>query len=263
MLSACPDLDLCLILDTSISVDDSEMNKTVDFAIYLLRELIISQENTHVAVISFSGNASVAFGMGDLNTLAEMETAIRDRSVFRKLARNTLTDEGVRKANEICFVNKRDSARQVALVVTDGKNQGPDLVTESYTLRTAAQVVAAGVYPAPEDDLLTITGSAAKIVQVNDYTELATKAIVDTIIVKACGKFISILNIMIVMIPNMIVLINITICERGQSVSKLHHFALLLSIDLHQLQATNYYPNSRLVVDEDELKWVANKKKSF
>ena len=35
----------------------------------------------------------------------------------------------------------------------------------------------------------------------------------------------------------------------------------LSSLNLHPLQAANYCRNSRLVVDEDDLKWVANEKK--
>ncbi len=121
-------VDLCIIMDSSSGIraknpdngifDNWELEK--EFVSLLLNGLTIRPDATRVAIVIFSEEAFLAFGLNTYSNVDNLENAIKRISFVGK---SSNIPEAFRVAREQCFSSEngdRPDARNVALFISDG-----------------------------------------------------------------------------------------------------------------------------------------------
>lgn len=113
-------IDVALVLDLSGSLDDV-YDSVVEFAKMTIYGLPVAVDRVHVAVVTFSDNATIQFYLDAYETNADVRNAL----VFRRSGGKTNTQDAIRLTHRSVFSGSsgdRASVRNVMVLVTDGQS---------------------------------------------------------------------------------------------------------------------------------------------
>ena len=126
----CPPVDVCLIIDTSDSINDKNLNKTFDFLGEFGGKLNVgrSAEQVLVAAVTFGREVENPFGFYTYLDNTSLAEALRnmDRVQF---SRGTKTSKGLNKCRELFNSTGRSNSDRCIIVLTDGTSNEGDTLT--------------------------------------------------------------------------------------------------------------------------------------
>ena len=137
-------MELVFIIDASGSVTKKNFNKTLSFIQKVVTNLQIASDKTRVAVIRFSSNAKVAFGLGAHNSVASLTNAM---SKIKYTGGGTSTSTALDLARKVVFKNSRKNVPKVLVLVTDGRsdNQNQTIIAADKLKKDAITIFTIGI----------------------------------------------------------------------------------------------------------------------
>ena len=161
-------MDICLIIDSSASIRDSNPPDGTDnwqlqleFLATVIGAFTIGPDDTRVGAIIFSTEARLAFSLNTFTTKDEIQNAIRN---LRYMAGLTNTREALIQTRLQCFnptTGDRPDVNNLAIIVTDGtpypsdKKEPAISMYEAAGLRdTGVTMIAIGVTAVISEDFL-------------------------------------------------------------------------------------------------------------
>ena len=140
----------------------------------LLTSSPLDPEATKVGVVVFSDDVYLAFSLDTYTDAQSIKDAIVSLSY---LGQRTNTPEGLKVAREECFNpanGDRRNVQNLAIFISDGVPHPPErrdpAIREAEALKRVASVVAIGVTPVIDEDLLRTVSSAPQIQNQNWFT---------------------------------------------------------------------------------------------
>lgn len=187
MLTDCNDLDVCFIVDTSISVFPDEWDDLRQFIQDTISTLEVGPTKSQIGYVTYS---HVAVLSAPLNKYTSQAAAIA--GVWNDIAHlnaSTKTDKGLQMGASGCFggAGDRSGYDNLAIVLTDGKSH-TDVVAASAALRAVAKVVAVGIDGADVNQLKQMVNYDDSLwFKVPTFAELTGQ--VATLMESSCGMF--------------------------------------------------------------------------
>ena len=186
-IAACGPMDICFIVDTSISVDDTEMGDLLKFIENTLLTLgDIGPDDSHVGWVDYSNIALISAPLSRYQTKGEAIAGIYNDIVH--LRSSTKTDLGLELAAGSFFGQQGDrpGVPNLAFLLTDGKSH-TSIVQASKNLRDMAKVIAIGIDGADEGQLKEIVANKTTQYFLVDTFQALT-AQISFIMESACGE---------------------------------------------------------------------------
>lgn len=118
--------DIVFVLDSSVSMTETDFRKQLDFISQFVDRLAIGQRDFQMSVITFSFESKIEFYLGEHDTNVSMKQAL-DAVEYRPGA--TLTHKGLESVKDVLLYEMRNSRRPTTLswtpykyvfVLTDG-----------------------------------------------------------------------------------------------------------------------------------------------
>lgn len=150
-------MDVCFVIDTSISVFPDEWIDLRHFVQDIVRALDIGPTKSQIGYVTYSHVAQLS---APLNKYTTQDAAIAGAwNDIVHLNASTKTDRGLLLGANGCFrgPGDRPDYDNICIVVTDGKSH-TSITAASAALRKIAKVVAVGVDGANEGQLSEIVG---------------------------------------------------------------------------------------------------------
>ena len=196
-------LDLAFVLDSSGSVTEPNFELAKEFIVNVSRTFAIGPEDTQVAIVRFSGFASIAFRLNENSNASSLITAIRNVEYlpFPRRQANTYTADGLRVLREEVMTTEAGARPEifaiprVMIVVTDGRSN----INESQTIPQAELVREAGITAFAAgvignkgvnmDELNAIASSPSFVSLLSSFTVVELQGLQRTLSAEACmGK---------------------------------------------------------------------------
>ena len=154
-------MDIVFILDTSVSVDWNEWYDFRRGVANIIEGLgTVGPRGHHVAVISYSHVASVAYFLDAFNTKREAINGVMNGVPHYNYT--TKTDAGLNLACTIFNGGPGDRTNEnIAIIVTDGRSQ-TDITSASANLHKVAKVLAVGIDLADNNQLKILAGHVSE-----------------------------------------------------------------------------------------------------
>lgn len=181
-------MDICFIVDTSVSVDNDEWNDLRQFMEDVISSLAVGTDDARVGYITYSNTAEVSATLDAYATKQEAIDGIWND--ITHLNKSTWTNLGLDLARTSCFNAPGDRAGfgNLAIVITDGKSQNSVIQAAQDLRDVPANVLAVGIGPSnDEEELEEIVGNndSSKWFKLETFAELA--GLVTTLLEAACG----------------------------------------------------------------------------
>lgn len=179
-------MDICYIVDTSVSVFPDEWYDLRRFIEDSIKTLDIGPTKSRVGFVSYSSFAVLGADLGSYSTQQEAIDGVW--TDIPHLNQSTKTDLGLNTAATACFggVNDRPDYDNMAILLTDGVSHNDPTVAAAI-LRGVAKVVAMGIDGADEGQLSTIVnGDASLWFKVPRFSDLA--GMLGTFMESSCGR---------------------------------------------------------------------------
>ncbi len=135
-------LDLTFVVDSSGSIRIERYPDVKEFVINITKQLDVSPERTHVAMMYWSDNAEVNFNLNDYHSKQDVIQAIRGTPF---IGGRTHTADALRKLREIIFTpgnGDRPDAKNLAVFVSDGNSN----INEDQTIQEAIEDRVYGIH---------------------------------------------------------------------------------------------------------------------
>jgi collagen type VI alpha len=139
--------DIAFVIDSSGSVREENFQKMKDFVNVMIDNLNVAEEQSNVAVVTFSDTATVRFNLSAYNSRQELKDAIDDIPYDRG---TTNTADALRVLRtEVFTENNGDvpALKNIAIVLTDGgSNKFEDTLEQARLTRQAGiNLISVGV----------------------------------------------------------------------------------------------------------------------
>ena len=171
-------MDICLVIDSSGSIQDSNPSDGTDnwqLQLEFLATLVGAfRVGTRVGAIVFSTDARLEFSLNTYTTKDEIQNAIRDLNHFGGF---TNTPEALLQTRLQCFnptTGDRPGVDNLAIIVTDGvpfpSDRTEPAIHEAAALRnTGVTMIAIGVMAVIDEDFLKEMSSSPQIKDQNYF----------------------------------------------------------------------------------------------
>ncbi len=190
--------DVCFVLDSSGSICGLSAQETctdwaalLSFVNTVIGAFTVGERGTHVGVVTFSDDATLAFPLNHYYDQEELRGVVAS---LRHVGGQTNTGKALHVARTGCF-NPNNGARRgvpnIAIVVTDGLPTvaGFSVDTEAALLKQNAAVLAVGVGGRVEKELLRDISSLPQAENVNYFTTpdfASLSNIISALVVETC-----------------------------------------------------------------------------
>ncbi|VDH94990.1 Hypothetical predicted protein [Mytilus galloprovincialis] len=167
--------DLVYLLDSSGSVGIGNFQKEQNFIAQSLSRFVIGPNDTQVSVAMFSNEPVSAFNLSDYQDKASIVNAVNNMTY---IAGGTYTSSALAFVRDISFSSEaggRSDARNVLVVITDGKSTDPaQTIKEAKTLHgTNISVIAVGIGSGVDKNELNVIASDPQyVLNVDDFDAL-------------------------------------------------------------------------------------------
>lgn len=179
-------MDICFIIDTSVSVFPDEWYDLREFIADMVSGMTIGPSDMRVGYITYSNVAKVS---ATLDRYATRDAAIAGAwNDILHLNASTRTNKGLLLASSHCFGGPGDRAAydNLAILLTDGRSS-VSVTDAAATLRGVAKVIGVGVDMAVESQLRDVVGGDDSLwFKVPRFTDL--NAEVPTLLAATCGE---------------------------------------------------------------------------
>lgn len=178
-------MDICFVVDTSISVFPEEWIQLRHFIQDIIRFLQIGPKKSQVGFVSYSHIAQLSAPLNKYTTQADAIAGAWNDIVH--LNASTKTDKGLFRAAEGCFgaPEDRPGFENLCIVMTDGRSHTP-VTAASAKLREVASILAIGIDGADETQLQQMVGyDDSSWLKVPSFKDLEQK--VGTVRKHICG----------------------------------------------------------------------------
>ena len=144
-------VDIVLVIDTSDSVDSSDLQDAIDFIYNVTKWLKIGPQDIQIAVVTYASDVKEQFDLNDYVTNTTLLQAIESLKSTLKTGGGTYTFDALTYVKTTSFLSMRGSrnnSNKAVLVMTDGQSTNyPLTVKTANDLRTDlnAEVFAIGV----------------------------------------------------------------------------------------------------------------------
>ena len=183
---------MVFVLDASGSVGSVNFERMKQTIEDIVSQLTIAPNATRVAVVVFSGSASLIFNLNRYTDKPTLIEAIRDVQ-YTGGGTNTAAALALLRVDvfsEILGVRPVNESTRVAIVITDGHSNDPDATRrEAEQLRSSAQftVYAIGIGGGVGiQELITIAGSNNTVIQVENFRVEELQALERALTREAC-----------------------------------------------------------------------------
>ena len=188
-ISACRDLDICIIVDASISVSDSEWYDQANFLEDFVRCLDIGPTKTQVSFVTYSTTAVVSAYLNKYATQTAAINGVRNDIKHQKLS--TQTDKALLTAALDVFGDPAKGDRpdkdNLVVLLTGGPSHS-DVAAAAAILRSQARIITIGIDRANILQLNNIVNNEpSSIYYVQLYSDLAGQ--VGNVLDAACGEY--------------------------------------------------------------------------
>ena len=185
--AACVPMDICFIVDTSISVDQKELADMYQFIENTIRSVgEVGPNGNEIAFVDYSSNAQVT---AELTKYQSKDAAIAGvYTDIPALRGATKTDLGLNLAATSVFTPgvDRTGFPNLCFLLTDGKSH-TSVVQASKNLRNVCKVVSIGIGSADLTQVMEIAGNKSGMYHmVNNFQDLNSQ--ITVIVQAACSK---------------------------------------------------------------------------
>lgn len=193
LISGCKPLDICFVVDTSVSVFPDEWDDLRQFLADTVSGFkIIGPNDVQIGYVTYSHFAQLS---APLNRYTSRQAAIDGAwNDITHLNASTKTDLGLSMGASGCFggAGDRFDKDNLAILLTDGRSQTA-VTAAAAQLRAVAKVIAIGIDLADETQLADIAGDPTLWFKVPQFTDLAGE--VSTLMQASCGKLSAVCDI--------------------------------------------------------------------
>ena len=105
------------VIDSSNSIGSLNWMTSLQFVIDVMKGLKVSEDGTHVSVVTFSNEAETHLGLKEYYSMGHIEDFVFDLDY---LAGVTNTADGIRAISEAIDRDGRPSVKKIAVVIADG-----------------------------------------------------------------------------------------------------------------------------------------------
>jgi uncharacterized protein YegL len=143
--------DIVLAIDTSDSVDGSDLIEAIDFIYNVTKWLTIGSQDIQVAVVTYASDVTEQFDLDDYTTNTTLLDAIQNLKSRLKTGGGTYTFDALTYVKTTSFIamrGARNNSMKAVLVMTDGQSTNyPLTVSTADSLRSDlnAEVFAIGI----------------------------------------------------------------------------------------------------------------------
>lgn len=180
------------VLDASGSIGTSNFASMINAVVNIVNSLTIGSNKTRVAVVRFSGSASLLFNLNTYTQKSTLISAIRGITYTRG-GTNTAAALALLRStvfSEVLGVRSDFEATKVAIVITDGRSNDPaETKTQADLLRADANflIYAIGVGSGiGVTELNNIAGSSNTVIQLEDFRVAELQRLQERIVEDAC-----------------------------------------------------------------------------
>ena len=179
------DIDLFIVLDSSISIKGGPYEIAKKFAVDLISGFTVSENNVRVGLVIYGSTARIEFNLNNsfnqsviLNRIRNIPYLHQDMGTYNQ---SKATGDAIMLMVNTGFTEERGARPShlaiphVGIVVTDGRmNEGVDVHTAAQAARDKSiELFALGIGDDINDtQLLEIAGSKDRIVKIDNYTNI-------------------------------------------------------------------------------------------
>lgn len=178
-------MDICFIIDTSVSVFPDEWDDLRWFISDTIDSMDIGPTATQVGFVTYSNSAKVSAHLDAYATVDEAKYGVFND--VEHLNASTRTHLGLEKAATECFTGPGDRPdyENLAILLTDGRSSTP-VTDDAAKLRDVAKIVAVGIDLANDVQLVDIVGGdASRWFKVAKFSDLGGQ--VAQLMSSSCG----------------------------------------------------------------------------
>lgn len=168
--------DLVFVLDESGSIWGPDFQRQLSFTEHIADEFQIGPNHTRIGMMTFGSDTRIIFHLDQYDNRDAIKNEIKAISQKRGGTRTDIALEQMR-VEMFSRQHTRPNAAAVAIVITDGESEYPDLTAEQAKLAHEAgiQVLAIGVGPSfVKDELERIASSLDLVYAVDNYAALTS-----------------------------------------------------------------------------------------
>ncbi|XP_055863253.1 cartilage matrix protein-like [Biomphalaria glabrata] len=185
------ELELGIVLDSSVSIEDKDFLKGIKFLQDYLQEFDIGPKNVRVAIIPYAQGVytDVSFNLNTYSTKEDVISAIG--RISHKQGQSTDTGEGIKYMREVQMSDAvvRPGVTKIGLVITDGNSQKKNFTAAEAGAARASGIImfAVGVgVNVSREELLNIAGDTSRVSKADNYDKL--NSIIKSLFKKTCDK---------------------------------------------------------------------------
>jgi len=181
-------IDLVFVLDSSFSIRDlwSEIR---EFTVQVASVLHIGLDQSLVGVIRYTRSAQILFNLQNYTDSSTLKPALANLEIDRGPTRTDHALQLLRESAEDGRMGLRDGYIHLAIVVTDGRSDHPELTIMQANLlhnSNIFQVYAAGIGSAHLDELNIIATSPSFVFFTNEFNAAAIEQLEQNITQQLC-----------------------------------------------------------------------------